>query len=123
MKKYTFDRRQLKKKQRDIWCAALRSGDFLQVQDKMCDSRIPKSACCLHVASIAVDDNDWSSGIDHRGPYDLEVSAPFALRAQDVIFKRQYGGVFCAETLNDSEGLTFNQIADLVDFGELEIAE
>jgi hypothetical protein len=123
MRKYTFDRRQLKKKQRDIWCAALRSGDFVQVQHEMCEIDDPKSACCLHVASIAVDGNDWSSGVDHCGPQDLEVSAPFAIRAQLAKFKGLGGRERRAENLNDDDELTFNQIADLVDFGELEITQ
>ncbi len=123
MKKYTFDRRQLKKKQRDIWCAALRSGDYVQVQHEMCESDNPRSACCLHVANIAVDGNEWSSGVDCTSPYKLGVSAPFALKAQDVQFENQYGEILSADALNDAVELTFNQIADLVDFGELEIPE
>lgn len=121
MNRYTFDRRQLNKKKRDIWCAGLRSGDYVQIKHEMCELDNPKSACCLHVANIVVDGNKWESGIDSCTPCDMEVDAPFAIKAQVANFCDSSGNEYRAEHLNDDAGLTFSQIADLIEFGELEV--
>ena len=98
--------------QRSIWSAALRSGDYEQHRESMCDANNPKSACCLHVAAMVVDGVDWSSGVNLLSPQAID-SALFAQTAEDY-------GIGAAEfldfaLLNDHHGLTFPQIADYAD--------
>lgn len=123
METYTFDRRQLRKKEREVWCEGLRSGVYTQTYTEMCSPHDPTSACCLHVANIVVDGNEWETGLPCALPADLEVSAPFAQKAEKLIFKSS-----CLEAvtlspvgLNDGKKLTFSQIADLLEFGRLEV--
>jgi len=104
------------KDQRDIWCSALRSGDWDQIQGSMCDIENPKSACCLNVAAISV---DGAKRIDHlRDDYPRE-RFKFANTARhfNLIKKSDYG-VISTEPfteLNDVCKLTLDEIADVVD--------
>jgi hypothetical protein len=123
------------------WLAGLRSDTYKQVTGGMCDPLIPNSACCLHVLEMEVNNRSWESGINNQLPSNMNV---FREEQETLIPPSpvKFSGVLAQELKaihtishadvtehlqckrpaewNDEFKLTFNQIADLLEYGEVE---
>jgi hypothetical protein len=123
------------------WIAALRSEEYHQAFGNMCDPSLPNSACCLHVLEMEVGNKAWESGIDKQLPNEITNENNTSLAheeqayvidavrfnetlAQDI--KAAYEGqdygapIMKPSGWNDTVGLSFNQIADLLEYGVVE---
>ena len=98
------------------WIKGLRSGAYAQIQSMMCRENTPNSACCLHVMEMECNGRDWEEGIGKIYPSRMYggVTWPEELKAEDVS-----GNLLYPVNWNDSLSLTFNQIADLLETGEI----
>ena len=115
------------------WVAGLRSDKYTQYRGGMCDPNVPNSACCLHVMEMECFDNSWESGFkgEYAGdlPSDLgkgnygvlKVNTSFTdFQPEDLQASFDNGGEQMPSIWNDHYKLSFLQIADLLESGEVE---
>lgn len=102
----------MKRKSRDEWCAALRSGDYAQGKELLCrvDANGEAYYCCLGVAAeLELGENAWRTSIYDHGHLTVEGSdciySPWG--APDETTLRLMG-------MND-DGKTFAEIADWIE--------
>lgn len=128
-KAYLAENSDLKNK----WIAGLRSGKYPQITGAMVDPRLPGSCCCLMVAEIECNNRDWNEafsetdcdyvdvavtpedfqdGLKKLGKLEAIYEVPFKFKAK--------GESWRPAEWNDHLKLTFNQIADLLERGEVE---
>jgi hypothetical protein len=108
------------------WIAGLRSGKYTQVQNRMYDPKITNSACCLMVMEMVCNEREWG---DHRDdvitamPSDMEKPYifPDGLLPQLLWARTDDGEGYSVDGWNDALSMTFEQIADLLEYGEVEI--
>lgn len=98
-----------------IWIAALRSGDFIQGKDSLHNSA---GYCCLGVGVCVLIPHDKiqldSMGLFIYGDYPVhQENAPLWLKQINENFNMRYGKYL--SHLNDRDGFTFNQIADILE--------
>lgn len=107
------------REQADKWIAALRSGKYKQTTGVL---RNDNGYCCLGVLCNIVDNSKWYKSVD-SGAYffdgQFEV-LPGSIKDETGIKNNTgtflvYGVPISLSSLND-EGLTFDQIADLIDY-------
>lgn len=119
---------------RDKWAAALRSGKYTQNWGSMCDPNVPNSACCLHVLEVECNGLSWEAGSHIGYPssvYERGFSQGSPVHFSGLLAEKLTaidGGYGCylpvkPDQWNDALGLTFNQIADLLEHGEVEFEE
>jgi len=117
--------------QRAVWRRGLRSGKYVQFFGAMCCTDVTNSACCLHVAAIEVDGYEWEDGHAVGTPLGLPQHQKSNFSFQAIrngfdalkVAKGSDGVNWSLVELNDSLGLTFNQIADIIELKEVEIDE
>lgn len=117
------------------WIEGLRSGEYTQVQEAMVDPEIPSSACCLMVAEIVNgrkwEDHKYACNYDEDGECFEVAALPSDLSSEIHWTENLYATYLSDEgnyikrkpsppTWNDDIGLSFNQIADLLEYGEVE---
>lgn len=105
-----------KKLQRDIkiWCSHLRSGKFKQTKYVLNND---KGYCCLGVGCkiftsedlLELDKDGFIEGVD---PIDQSESPKWLDKITDDFNKRSGGNLV---ELNDQEGFTFDEIADMLE--------
>lgn len=122
------------------WIKGLRSGKYTQTRGAMVDPDLPNSACCLMVMEMECNGRKWEEGsytVDEDevvegsewGTFVVRMPSEFSngVRWPQILEATVYG---CTSTLvgcasphqwNDRYGLTFNQIADLLEHGEVEV--
>lgn len=126
------------------WIEGLRSGDYIQVQHSMYDVNIDGSACCLQVMEECCNNLDRDIEIQRaedeghdlhlpsclylidKKPVTLDDELPeelikAVLTSEDALGVRE--AIFLPAEWNDDLNLTFEQIADLLDNGEIEIED
>jgi hypothetical protein len=113
------------------WISGLRSGKYTQHRGEMCDPGVKSSACCLHVMEMECNGKEWSDGVS-CGRHSFAVpssmkdnffrfsenDAPETLKAFD-----ENGSIYDTAMWNDSLCLSFNQIAYLLEKGEIEFPQ
>ena len=113
----------------EAWVEGLRGGKYKQHTGSMCNVNDTSSACCLQVAAIVVDHRAWDDSVIDGDPAytpaDLEQAAPFARRAEelDAVVITETGWEFDFLEMNDELGLSFDQIADIIEGKEVEVHE
>lgn len=105
--------------QRAKLCEALRSGKYKQHIGSMCAPDEPNSACCLHVAAMAVDGIAWEDGQGHCVPESFMSPGAFAVQMGLFQLASYDGTAAGAAELNDRLRLTFDQIADIFEGKEV----
>ena len=111
----------------DKWVTALRSGKYIQIRSKMASEDIPNSACCLHVAAIEVDGVKWEDAIFNDTVIGLPSGFHESINASFSELLANFGRIrVCSQynnsgfsRLNDFYKLSFEQIAELIEEGEL----
>lgn len=100
------------------WIEGMRSGRYTQTKGAMIDLSKEGSACCLMVACMVNDGLEWIEGHLGGKPSFIEGMPVWyqSLRAHHS----EMSGLPGPATWNDDIGLTFNQIADLLEFGVIE---
>lgn len=95
------------------WLKALRSGNYKQRQGRL---RWRDAFCCLGVACDVLDPDGWV-GSCHQG---MLFTPSSEVRRQGpggmLIYARGYA--VAIQTLNDTVGLSFDEIADLIEYSE-----
>lgn len=100
-----------------IWCDALRSGKYAQGKHSL-HQETSGSYCCLGVACKVL----WGTEDEVLKQYGVPSEAGLPNWSQNMIVYRDgLQGINTLHGLNDQEGLTFNQIADLLEFGEVTV--
>lgn len=97
-----------------IWIKALRYGKYKQCKGDMARKEVPNSACCLHVAAVEVDGAEYNKGFGAGLPTPTD---RFAYRASTTTLASSPDESLelLPDVLNDDLGLTFSQIADLLE--------
>lgn len=114
----------------DIWIKALRSGIYPQVRETMLHPKIPNSCCCLMVAEVACNGLVWGEWKSKRTEHCiLQLYEGIPLFPKDLIAGLEWPASLRAKTAiglttspdywNDNLDLTFTQIADLLETGEV----
>lgn len=121
------------------WIGGLRSGEFIQTTTKMCNKEVRNSACCLFVMEMVCNNKCWEDGLNPENveegvyylPSDMEncfhfdgtfgYDLPEHLSANIYSSDRRRLAPYSPSAWNDRLKLTFNQIADLLEYGEVEL--
>lgn len=116
------------------WLDALRSGEYKQGKEMLRTQ--DNSYCCLGVLCDVVDPDGWDLAWFTYGDHSSEVALPKGLAAElfgsyrpfndserevpnqegVLPFKGRDGGTLYLSILNDEDGLTFDQIADVIEY-------
>ncbi len=127
-----FDRSKHKQEDLDKWAGALRSGAYTQHHGEMCDPDEPNSACCLHVAGMAVDGTSWEEPliiggdtVSIRSKSFPSAVNRFAFEMSDVRIDGIQGSLpsesrLLFPYLNDTLKVSFEDIATLIETGTLD---
>lgn len=106
------------------WAEGLRSGKYTQYIGGMCDEDIPQSACCLHVMEMECNGSRWEDGIERVTPSQFSDFRIERTLPEDLIATLSDGmGRYTPDLWNDYLEISFNQIADLLENGEVTYEE
>ena len=112
------------------WIEGLRSNRYTQCKWAMADSNDECSACCLAVAEMHVNGRTFnemfrSSGVAHKTPLSLEGGTDWTthLNILSRVEGEEEAYMRNPEYLNDKCGLSFLQIADLLEKGTLTVED
>lgn len=107
------------------WIKLLRSGYYTQENYRMADPDVPNSCCCLMVAEIA-NGRKWEDHYNHRNNFVVALT-PMGLRdglewTHTLLANTKAGTPFYKpEDWNDILRMNFDQIADLLEHGKVEV--
>lgn len=119
------------------WIDNLRSGKYKQIQEQMCYTDIPNSACCLNVLECSVKGLKWNYFQNALMPSDKNdqlFNSFSAERFNGILAEKLHSTVVYSDDPEIEEGeelypvqwnddlmLTFNQIADLLEKGWIQV--
>lgn len=103
------------KELRKKWIKALRSGEYKQGRLKLRFIREGEDRfCCLGVLCDVLDKEKWIYGSNYTYFYDGSEGQP-SPKICDVVGFRHDGIITDLANMNDRDGCTFNEIADLLE--------
>jgi hypothetical protein len=104
----------MNKELKQKWIDALRSGDYPQTQNELCNS---EGYCCLGVLCDLVDNTKWSTSDDDILQYDfgafVDNEFPPTHWLYDVV-NLPHSQAVTLSTLNDEKGYDFHDIAQWI---------